>query len=140
MPRFALILAGLAFATWTSADDLITDTSLNVSRFEAATLVVLQASTGSDQKTAYLWVYQSALGSALKNRNLTDAETVELQRICAHMHKAGRRLQRGGFDGYGIEFANGTGDTSKLSPSRRVVFFFWDKGQCTSAPSRGKIE
>ncbi|MEM8776347.1 MAG: hypothetical protein AAGF53_15025 [Pseudomonadota bacterium] len=123
-----------------SAREQITDTRFANARFEAATLIAMQAvGDKTDQKSAYLWVYQSGLGSALKKREPNAEEVGELRRLCRNMHKAGKRLAKGGFDGYGIEFANGTGDTSKLSPSRRVVFFFWDGGACKSKPSRGKI-
>ncbi|MFN3209960.1 MAG: hypothetical protein ACE369_13350 [Roseovarius sp.] len=131
---FSLFLSLPAFA----AD--ITDTAFSDASFEEATAVVLGAQ-GADvpPKAAMLWVYQSRLGSILKGRDLKPEETAELRRICGGMHETVRKKRLGKFDGYGIEFADGTGDTSKLSPGKRVVFFFWDEGRCDSVPSRGKI-
>jgi hypothetical protein len=118
----------------------ITDTAFSDASFEEATAVVLGAQGAQvPPKAAMLWVYQSRLGSILKRRDLKPDETAELRRICQRMHRVVRQKRQGRFDGYGIEFADGTGDTSKLSASRRVVFFFWDEGRCDSAPSRGSI-
>ncbi|MEO1139088.1 MAG: hypothetical protein AAFW87_06495 [Pseudomonadota bacterium] len=134
----AYLLAGALTTSAHAAD--VTDTRFSDAKFETATTVFFEAK-GADAapKDVFLWVYQSRLGSILKKRDLKPEETAELQRICKRMHAMAKASDRGSFDGYGIEFANGSGDTSNLSPSRRVVFFFWDEGACAMMPSRGKV-
>lgn len=135
------VAGGLALCMGLSAQAAeVTDTAFSDAKFETATAVVLGAEGGKARpKAALLWVYQSRLGSILKSRDLKPEETAELRRICARMHGVAGNKRQGKFDGYGIEFADGTGDTSTLSASKRVVFFFWDEGACDTAPSRGKI-
>lgn len=130
----ALVGAGAAVA------EEVTASRFSDAVFEGATTVFFEAQgVEAAPKDVFLWVYQSRLGSALKERDLQPEETAELQRICKVMHRMARGSQRGAFDGYGIELAHGEGDTSTLSPDRRVVFFFWDEGRCAGAPSRGGI-
>ncbi|QFT93454.1 hypothetical protein FIU86_11435 [Roseovarius sp. THAF9] len=134
----AAVVIGLLVGAAQAAD--ITDTAFSDASFEEATALVLGAQGAQARpKAAMLWVYRSRLGSLLKTRDLKPGETAELRRICERMHRVARQRRQARFDGYGVEFADGTGDTSELSPSRRVVFFFWDEGRCDSAPSRGKI-
>ncbi len=136
-----LLATVLAFAGAGSVvAEEVTDSRFSDAVFEGATTVFFEAQgVEATPKDVFLWVYQSRLGSILKERDLRPAETAELQRICRVMHRMARGSDRGAFDGYGIELANGTGDTSNLSPKRRVVFFFWDEGRCQGTPSRGNI-
>lgn len=110
-------------------------------RFEAGGLVLMQA-RGSREKVLLLWVYQSKLGQYLNKRPASAAETSEMQRICQAMDSVARQEHGQTYDGYGIEFADGTGDTSRLPLSRRAVFFFWARDgveTCAQSPSKGRI-
>ncbi|MEL7259457.1 MAG: hypothetical protein AAFN80_16740 [Pseudomonadota bacterium] len=115
-------------------------TRISDARFETATTVLFEAKDGSKkQREVFLWVYQTRLGQILNSRAPNEAETAELKRICKQMHKVASNSRVGAFDAYGIELANGRGDTSRLPSSKRVVFFFWDEGRCAT-PSQGRIE
>lgn len=137
-------LAYPLFVLWGTASVAVTpedvQTRISDARFETATTVLFEAKDGSeDIKEVFLWVYQTRLGQILNTRAPNEAETAELKRLCKQMHRLATNSRVGSFDGYGIELANGRGDTSRLPVSRRVVFFFWDEGRCAT-PSRGKIE
>ncbi len=141
--RFARLTYPL-LALWGAAAWAVTPedvaTRISDARFETATTVLFEAKDGSEkQREVFLWVYQSRLGQILNSRAPNEAETAELKRLCKQMHRLASTSKVGAFDGYGIELANGTGDTSRLPVSRRVVFFFWDEGRCLT-PSRGKIQ
>jgi hypothetical protein len=131
-------VAGAALTAGMAAAD--TDSRFSDAEFEIAGVLPM-ASEAGDIKTAYLWVYRSALGSQLGQRALTQDELAELRRLCTAMEAKGAEARPQGFDGYGIEFADGKGNTARLSPGRRAVFFFWGaRGGCDAAPSRGAIE
>lgn len=117
-----------------------TDSRFSDAEFEVAEILPMAAGAG-DVKTAYLWVYRTALGSQLQQRAPTQDELAELRRLCTRMEARGKQARPHGFDGYAIELADGKGNTARLSPARRVVFFFWQaRGGCDAAPSRGEIE
>ena len=110
-------------------------------RFETGGMIVMEAQNAKD-RFVFLWVYQSKLGEYLNKRPPSSAEVAEMQRLCKSMDRMARKQQGQGLDGYGIEFADGTGDTSDLPLSRRAVFFFWAKAgeeTCAPTPSNGRI-
>ena len=137
-------LAYPVFALWAGVAVSVTPedvaTRFSDAKFETATTVVFEAKgAAAKDKALFLWVYQSRLGKILQSRTPNADEMGELRRLCKQMHKLASASKGGAFDGYGIELANGRGDTSRLPASRRVVFFFWDAGGCVT-PSRGTIE
>lgn len=134
-PVFALCAGAAVAATREDVATRISD-----AKFETATTVVFEAKDGSNNtKQLFLWVYQTRLGQTLNARDPNEAEMGELRRLCKQMHKVATSEDFQRFDGYGIELANGKGNTAKLPASRRAVFFFWDGGRCTTV-SRGTIE
>ncbi|WP_338550800.1 hypothetical protein [Roseovarius phycicola] len=131
-------------ALWGAAALAITpedvQTRISDAKFETATTVLFEAKDGSQkQREVFLWVYQTRLGQILNSRAPNAAETAELKRICKQMHRLASKSKVGAFDAYGIELANGRGDTSRLPSSKRAVFFFWDEGRCAT-PSKGQIQ
>ncbi|MEM7073839.1 MAG: hypothetical protein AAF484_02055 [Pseudomonadota bacterium] len=140
-PRLAICIAVMALICAGAALANPTASRFSDARFETGGLVVMQPGGGAaaEDKIVLLWVYQSKLGLYLNRRGPSAAETAEMRRLCREMHTVAQKELGRGVDGYGIEFADGAGDTSKLPVSRRVVFFFWDGGACARAPSRGSI-
>lgn len=134
------VLALWGAAVWAVTPEDVESRILDA-KFETAATVLFEAKDGSNsQRELFLWVYQTRLGSYLQDRAPDAAELAELQRICKQMHGLASASETGAFEGYGIEFADGRGNTARLPASRRIVFFFWDAGQCTGTPNRGKIE
>ncbi len=118
-----------------------TESRFSDARFETGGLILMQASA-SQNKFVLLWVYQSKLGQYLNQRAPSPAEVAEMRRLCQAMDKVARRQSGRALDGYGIEFADGGGDTARLPVSRRAVFFFWAKEgveTCAQRPSKGRI-
>ncbi|MEL7014123.1 MAG: hypothetical protein AAFO72_12685 [Pseudomonadota bacterium] len=138
---FCLILS-MAFAMTASvvrANE--TDSRFDDARFETGGVMVMQASE-TKGRVVFLWVYQSKLGQYLNKRAPSAAEVAEMQRLCKAMDRLARKELGRAFDGYGLEFADGTGDTSRLPLARRAVFFFWARNgteTCAQDPSKGRI-
>lgn len=135
----ALCLAAASVASFATANP--TESRFSDARFEAGGVMVMQANEARD-KLVFLWVYQSKLGQYLNRRAPSSAEVAEMRRLCQAMDQVARQERGRSFDGYGLEFADGTGDTSGLPLSRRAVFFFWAREgveTCGQIPSKGRI-